>query len=518
MHTLIRLATLCALLFLNSEVLAQLPSAFTYQGRLKLSGVPVSDSCDFQVSLWNAASGGQQLAGPQTFPSVVVTKGLFVLTPDFGFDIWDGSARFLQIAVRCPAGSGSPYTPLAPRQSVSPVPYALYAEQGGDWDFNPATNALSYSGGNVGIGTTIPQHPLSIVGSAADLRLAIENTASGGEFFHLISTGVGSQVAAGSLRVYAAQAGVDRMVIGPSGNVGIGMTNPQNRLEVKGSVVVDAGHQNVGPGAGIGLFFGVGSGEAIVSRRSTGAADSLGLSFFTGLGRRMLIAQSGQVAVGMDPFGSAKLSVFAPTANDVAMYVGGAIQSDKNLVLAPGISPGYDGTVQVAPFSGYGLSVGFGGGSGNLAISGHAYKFAPQTWESASDRRIKTDVEPVHDAVALACAVQAVRYRYSPAWCEKYGLDSTAEWTGVIAQDYARVFPQAVHEGPFELPGGDGKALVVDTSDLPFVAVAAIKELDARNMALEETLSHQAAEIAELKAQLARIETLLNAKSATANH
>jgi hypothetical protein len=43
---------------------------------------------------------------------------------DFGSGAFAGEARWLQTAVRCPAGGGE-YTTLAPRQALNPVPYAL---------------------------------------------------------------------------------------------------------------------------------------------------------------------------------------------------------------------------------------------------------------------------------------------------------------------------------------------------------------------------------------------------------
>jgi hypothetical protein len=72
---------LAAALSLAIAGAAEAQSAFTYQGRLKLAGVPVTNTCDFKVSLWNAQSGGAQLAGPIDILNVSVDKGLFVITP-----------------------------------------------------------------------------------------------------------------------------------------------------------------------------------------------------------------------------------------------------------------------------------------------------------------------------------------------------------------------------------------------------------------------------------------------------
>jgi len=50
---------------------------------------------------------------------------------DFGSSAFSGDSRWLEIAVRCPAGGG-PYTSLDPRQPLTAAPYALYA-RGAPW-------------------------------------------------------------------------------------------------------------------------------------------------------------------------------------------------------------------------------------------------------------------------------------------------------------------------------------------------------------------------------------------------
>jgi hypothetical protein len=108
------------------EVQAALGTGFTYQGQLKSGGRPVDDTCDFQFGLWDALTGGGQLGVTQTV-SISVTSGLFTTQlnggGEFGYEAFRGAARWLAIAVRCPAGSGD-YTSLSPRQEVTGVPYA----------------------------------------------------------------------------------------------------------------------------------------------------------------------------------------------------------------------------------------------------------------------------------------------------------------------------------------------------------------------------------------------------------
>ena len=109
---------------------ATLGTAFTYQGQLKKAGNPLSGTCDFQFTLWDAAgsgsppTGGNQIGITQT-ATISVTNGLFTAQIDFGADAFQGNARWLQIAVKC-AGD-TDYITLSPRQALTAAPYSLYA-------------------------------------------------------------------------------------------------------------------------------------------------------------------------------------------------------------------------------------------------------------------------------------------------------------------------------------------------------------------------------------------------------
>lgn len=129
--TVMRCGVAAAALLIGPSVpCGALGTAFTYQGQLQQSGTPTNEVCDVQFSLFDAAVGGAQIGSTQTASPVTLTNGLFTVQLDFGASAFDGSNRWLQIAVRCPTGSGS-YTTLAPRQPLTAAPYALYAPSAG---------------------------------------------------------------------------------------------------------------------------------------------------------------------------------------------------------------------------------------------------------------------------------------------------------------------------------------------------------------------------------------------------
>ena len=89
--------------------------SFTYQGSLQQNNAPFSGSCDLQFKLFGAAAGGAQIGATQARNGQSISQGRFSTDLDFGAGAFDGQARWLEIAVRCPSGVGG-LTTLAPRQ------------------------------------------------------------------------------------------------------------------------------------------------------------------------------------------------------------------------------------------------------------------------------------------------------------------------------------------------------------------------------------------------------------------
>jgi len=107
-------------------------TAFTYQGQLTSAGAPVNSLCEMTFKLFDEAgtgvppTGGVQIGSGLT-QTISVTVGLFTTELDFGPGVFNGQARWLEIATRCPAGSGV-FGTLSPRQKLNPSPYAIYAQ------------------------------------------------------------------------------------------------------------------------------------------------------------------------------------------------------------------------------------------------------------------------------------------------------------------------------------------------------------------------------------------------------
>lgn len=153
---------------LFARAATSLETRFTYQGQVKQAGTPLNNTADFEFRLFSAPFAGLQAGSTIPVSGVNLVNGLFTVSLDFGSSPFNGDPRWLEIAVRSPAGGGN-FTVLTPRQPLTATPFALYALNGpggaGPWAVD-GNNAFTTNTGNVGIGTHAPGKKLTIAGDA----------------------------------------------------------------------------------------------------------------------------------------------------------------------------------------------------------------------------------------------------------------------------------------------------------------------------------------------------------------
>lgn len=213
-------------IFLIAVTVEAQSNEFTYQGRLNDSGVAATGSYDIEFRLFNALDDGTQQGPTLTFdgaggnpPPVQVTNGVFTVRLDFGAE-FTGAERFLEISVR-PAGTGS-YATLTPRQPLTSTPYAVHSATAEN-----VSGVVAIANGGTGSSTQ------NFVDTSTD------QTSIGGNktFTGVLSISDGSAAApamtfsgdsdTGFFRsapdtLRFSTGGVSRMVIDPSGRVGVG--------------------------------------------------------------------------------------------------------------------------------------------------------------------------------------------------------------------------------------------------------------------------------------------------------
>ena len=122
-------ATMLTILNAQPSTIFAQGTAFTYQGRLNAGGNPASGTYNLTFSLFTTNTSGVAIAGPVTNSAVLVTNGLFTVLVDFGAGAFTGTSNWLEIAVR--TNGATAFATLAPRQPITPTPYAFYAGNAG---------------------------------------------------------------------------------------------------------------------------------------------------------------------------------------------------------------------------------------------------------------------------------------------------------------------------------------------------------------------------------------------------
>jgi len=176
---LIKMKNLLLLFFsfyFASSGFSQAPEAFNYQGVARdLSGAPISDAeLGVRISVLKGSPSGSS----QYLEEHVVTTndlGLFTLQVGNGTsesslgDVdWASGVFYLQIEIDLQGDGG--YQIMGASQ-LSSVPFALYANNGGQWTRNEED--LYYSKGEVGIGTAPVEGILQVAGDDPSSSLSV---------------------------------------------------------------------------------------------------------------------------------------------------------------------------------------------------------------------------------------------------------------------------------------------------------------------------------------------------------
>lgn len=173
---------LAALLWASSLAPAgAVPPGFNIQGRLTdANAVNREGNYSIKFTLFDAPTGGTSL-WTRTYPALTVRNGNFqtvigdVSGQPMLSDVFAGETRHLEIQVLSGPGVSSPEQPLAPRQQLVSVPYAMRAASVEKADVISSTAAIVFQTagvergritptGQFGVGTSTPAHRLDVSG------------------------------------------------------------------------------------------------------------------------------------------------------------------------------------------------------------------------------------------------------------------------------------------------------------------------------------------------------------------
>lgn len=139
--------------------------------------------------------------------------------------------------------------------------------------------------------------------------------------------------------------------------------------------------------------------------------------------------------------------------------------------------------------------------SNTLEVEGSASKTTAGNWLANSDRRIKTDIRPVENALETLDRVRLVGFHYTGDYLRAHpGLEDRT-YLNVIAQEFAEVFPEHVRSSGEKLADGS-EILQVDTYPLTIYSAAAVQELRRENQELRRQMQAQEERLRRIEAAI----------------
>ncbi|WP_374073330.1 tail fiber domain-containing protein [Bdellovibrio bacteriovorus] len=390
------------------------------------------------------------------------------------------------------------------------------------------------SNGNVGIGTTSPTSPLTVRSdnSGNDSNpLLIQNAGTGvgtatGIFLDPNSQGI---VRAASVRsrqstagnyanlefwVAASAAPIEAMRITPSGNVGIGTTNPTDKLTVAGNIMMNSG---------IGTLSTSGDDLELRATSATAGAGDVRVELPAANSNRFGVRANSVELFTVRDTGNVGIGTTAPAAK---LETVGEVRST-------GSTNGFasvdrtDGTNKMIiyldggylNFSDYGVgtrmvinrssgNVGIGTSSpsykldvaGDLRITGTPYRSGGDiAWQVPSDARLKDVTGPYQHGLNDLVQLDMIRFRYKQD--NPIGADTSKEFVGVLAQDVQKVIPEAVTQDP------KTGFLSLNTTPIFWALVNAVKDLNKEVVELFNTTESHSRRLASVENENARIKS-----------
>lgn len=377
----------------------------------------------------------------------------------------------------------------------------------------PTTNANGLATLEIGGGTVVSGTFSTINWGSNDYYVKTETDPNGGANYTI--TGISQLMSV----PYALHAKVAESVIGGnssawttagnniynsnSGDIGIGTTTPNSKLQVNGSSTDPALRVQV---AGNTKFLVNPNGGAVIGGAgSTSPTNGLYVTGDVGIGTSNPNAKLHVVSSGTSGY-AGEIALTAPnmTSGETVLTFGkNTITRNRaelrfKYVASGSTSNRYEfGFSNVQPFVAFtaGEQAGIGtlSPSYKLHVNGSAGKPGGGSWTNASDKRLKDRIVPFQDGLDAILAIRPVKYHYN----KLSGMDTQPEYVGVIAQELKEIAPYMV--GSFEKD--EETYLDVDNSAMTYMLINGMKEQQA-------LIQKQAAAIELLQQQ---VEALQNA-------
>lgn len=140
-----------------------------------------------------------------------------------------------------------------------------------------------------------------------------------------------------------------------------------------------------------------------------------------------------------------------------------------------------------------------------LEVEGNASKTTGGNWLTNSDRRIKTEIQPITGALEKLSRVRLVDFLYTDEYRAAHPGIENRRYPNVVAQEFAEVFPDDVKSSGEKMPDGSS-ILQVDTYPLTIYSAAAVQELQRAQEDLRQQNAQLRRQLEDQEARLRRLE------------
>ncbi|MGH7244849.1 MAG: tail fiber domain-containing protein [Phycisphaerales bacterium] len=529
-------------------------SGLTYQGVLRGPSGPLTGPVNLRLSLYSSptsAVGTSLVAVPITQNSVALgAGGVFSTLVDFGPGSFDENARWVEVE----AMIDGQWVRMLPRTPLTPAPQSVFAASAAHtpWSgltgalpavlppWNAASGGISYKGGNVAIGSSVPSATLHVTSaeptdqfkvSAAPNApfgafLGLDATATaGGHKWVMFSSGGTASEGPGKLIFRDLTSSAFGVTMDNLGRVGVNNTAPETTFEVYGSVGV-----------------GNGDGGVLYARNSEGAmepwmyprwSDNTTYTNFGSNGWRirsnalqdvLAMLPNGNVGVGTatpamalhvvrngNTWPHAQIESNSNTGTWFNLYNASAGGSYWRFIstgssngegagkLLIGFGPSATGQSTVLTMQQNGnVGIGTSTPSQRLTVAGNVLA---NNVAVPSSIRFKDHVSTMNDALAGLLKLEGVRFDWKPEWAaQRPGREHDI---GFVAEDVAKVFPEVVFYDD------QGNVTGMDYSRLTAVAVQAIKQQQGQRETDRRAIDRLESENKELRSRLERLEAAI---------
>ncbi len=291
----------------------------------------------------------------------------------------------------------------------------------------------------------------------------------------------------------------ERMRLNNAGFLGIGTTNPLQKLHVADDIILGGGQSGTFDGNTEHLK--IWAQSAVWNVGVVNDASALNSDFFISRtdgtnDATFNIDPNGMVGIGTTATATwTKLYVYSNDADDALFVDNVDLTSNTSAIFRVDANGGTSNSLRVQRNGLVGISTG--APVNLLSVNGSAGKPGGGSWATFSDKKLKNNINDFKKGLDVLENIHVVSYQYNDKYFEYFGESEdvrNSTYYGVVAQELKKVAPFMVQDKEVTLMNDDEKVLgnknflQVDPSAFTYMLINAVKELKHENDLLKNRL------------------------------